>query len=156
MRVTILASMLLASGSPVEAVAPDPATVSRTIALKGPGAAINALNAHHEWDAALDRIGSGDDRWLALAAQLRQGSDAGTSEAIDSALSEAIARNPAGVLRTFGRGVRATEVCHDRAIEPTPGQVRAFAQTTQRALRGVADPALGPARDACLAALDAL
>ncbi|USI72796.1 hypothetical protein [Sphingomonas morindae] len=159
MRAALIIGLTLcvpaAAGAVRAAEAPSPDAIARTIDQRGPAEAVRTLAARHQWDATLSRIGSGDARWLALAARLRRGSDAGDSEALDGALSEAIARNPAGVLRTFGQGVRAADVCHDRAIEPSGDQVRRFTHDTQAALHRVSDPALAPARDACLAALRA-
>lgn len=129
----------------------SPAEVERSIKLSGASRTWAELSAEHQWEGLLDKVSAGQPGWLKVAADLRTGTDAGASEGLDAAISEAIRRRPAEVLRLFQSGVSAENVCRSRAIEPTPEQVRTFVGETRTALEGVKDPALRQARDQCIA-----
>lgn len=106
-------------------------------------------------DKILDRVGGGDPAWLRVAVAMREGTDGANTEAIDGALSNALATNPTGVLRLIreGHDLSVDMICEDRAIEASDAEVRQFAQRTTSALLKVQDAGLKDLRDKCVASV---
>jgi hypothetical protein len=52
-----------------------------------------------DWQAFLAGVGSGDEKWLNVAIQLKGATDAGTSEQLDLAVGEALEHSPANVFK---------------------------------------------------------
>jgi hypothetical protein len=111
------------------------------------------------WASIEDHVASGDARWLELADQLRRYTDAGVSESLDNAVSEALSKNPAAVLRILsgdpGKGFAVRHVCSTETfIEPPPGKMRRYLRQARFAVERVTEPQLEKVKQACLESLD--
>src|SRR5689334_574509 len=94
--------LLLTAAFASAAAAPTPTSVLRMIDARGARRTVRALDRdgeHTRVGAVLDRIASGDRRWLALVPRLAPGTDAGTAEGLRIAVAQALPRNPRAVLR---------------------------------------------------------
>ncbi|GAN53094.1 hypothetical protein [Tanticharoenia sakaeratensis] len=128
--------------------------VMADIRAHGASAEIANFDRHGWLDDLLDPVASGNADWIAVSAALFPGTDAGTTEALLTALSQALARNPQTVLQTYGATSRLPDICTDRLIEPPPDVDLAFRGAVLKALSDIRDPALAPARDRCLASFN--
>ncbi|HEX3699473.1 MAG TPA: hypothetical protein VHV27_02245 [Phenylobacterium sp.] len=131
---------------------PSAAEVSAMLRAEGPKATIDWLWAdERRADAVSYRIAGGNPTWLRLAVALRPGADAAAAEGLDIAVSQALAHNPAGVLRIAVPTFPLKSTCGDNRIEPSPAEVRLFRGQALAALRSLRAPELRSARDVCLA-----
>jgi hypothetical protein len=129
--------------------------------LQGPQAARYASSLYDDpenWAYVSNEIASGDVRWLQVATSLKQYSDAGFSEDLDTDLAMALARRPKDVLtmlqhQSGPNRFEAKFVC--AAPIPSPGKVwlKRYRARTIQALRNVRAPKLRSLRDYCLQTL---
>ena len=135
----------------------SPATLSRDIDARGARAVIAGLAHGGQWDGVVRHIDGGSDAWLAVAAKLAPGSDAGSAEDLGISLATALPLNPAGVLRTAslsdGAPLSIAHVCSLPFIEQPPSEAAAYRTRAMTAVTRVADPSLADRRTRCLAAL---
>ena len=111
------------------------------------------------FDALIEKIQSGDARWLQLAARLRAVSDAGASERLDGAVSDALPRAPGRVLRIAEPGAAPggfsiASICSGRSLlmeDGAPERARRWYENSERALMGFRSATLESKRIACLA-----
>ena len=105
----------------------------------------------------MHHIDAGSDAWLAVAAKLAPGSDAGSAEDLGISLATALPRNPAGVLRAASlqddTPLSLAHVCGLPFIEQPPSETAAYRTQAVNAVTRVADPSLADRRARCLAAL---
>ena len=134
----------------VVASTPTPDRVEARIRTVGAQSTVRELwRRPKEWDAVLDGVSSGDQRWLRVATELKGGADAGQSEGLAIAVSRSIRHNARAFLRvafpSFG-----VAVCQDLTIEGTTQEHAAFQRNTEKALIAADDEITRKDRDACL------
>jgi len=134
----------------IVATTPTPDMVEARIRTVGAQSTVRELwQRPKEWDAVLDGVSSGDQRWLRVATELKGGADAGQSEGLAIAVSRSIRHNARGFLRvafpSFG-----VAVCQDLTIEGTTQEHAAFQRNTEKALIAADDEITRKDRDACL------
>jgi hypothetical protein len=152
--VTCLAWATAAVAAPRFPPHPAPTQVQASVTRHGAAATVTALFDQHRWDYVSDRIAAGDAAWLALAAKLAPGTDAGTAEELPIDLAFALPRNAAGVLAAIRDGASdPDDVCSAPFIEDTVKDVPAYRRRAIAAVERVADPRLAAIKAACLAAL---
>jgi hypothetical protein len=159
MKFLILASACLAVAVPAAARADSlsPPAIEARIVRDGAVAVVNQLNAGSgdSWNMVIAAISSGQAAWLAVAQGLAPGADAGSGEDLETALSTALPKNPAGVLDLTGKTFPIADICSVPLIEPTDQQVAAWRHTVLAALAKVNDAAMAPRLQACRAAISA-
>ena len=152
-----------ANGQAANAQAPTGGAVTAQevramIQRDGAAATVRTLNQGSEngptrYNAVEEGISRGDQAWLDLVPLLRPATDGETATGMMISLSEALPKNPAGVLRLISADLTAQDVCTDERVEPSPEQAKAYRQAAIPAVEGVTDPALQQAKTACLASL---
>ena len=132
--VAAMLSVVAASTGPVTSVA----SIQRDIKANGAGAVIKALTSGKgdRWQEVIRRIETGDQAWLNVAMNLLEGTDAGNTGAVYYALSIALTRNAAGVLRVLGPKAPTAKICTVPYIEPTPDAVREYRTKAKLRLPG--------------------
>ncbi len=144
-----------ADAAPRFAAHPTPPEIAASVARYGARATVNALFEERRWDYVSDRIGAGETAWVALAAKLAPGADAGTAEDLPIALAFALPRNAPAVLAAVRTGAfDVADVCGAPFIEDTVSDIPAYRRRAAAAVRGVGDPKLTAVRAACLATLE--
>jgi hypothetical protein len=110
-------------------------------------------------DGRIDRaLGSGEPAAVDLIQQLLKVSDAGTTESLLDDLGRGMARHPRNVLPLVGRGplLKPEVVCLPFLGDGlSSAQALTVIKRSRDAVRAVRDPALQPARVACLQTMDA-
>jgi hypothetical protein len=131
------------------------ADVNADITKLGAAATVKQLDAGSsaQWNAVIAHISGGSTAWLSVAGALGPGVDAGTGEDLTGALSAALLKNPAGVLKLAGPQFPISQICTDPQIEPTDAQVAAWKQKADAALAKITDHALTANVGACRAAI---
>jgi hypothetical protein len=139
----------------VEQVVVTPHDILHRIALQGARQTVGYLWDHPpKWDAVAAKIASGQEQWLAVAAGLYPGTDAGSSTGLRDAMFSALARNPAGVLRHAEPGFPLAVMCAGRADPlPTLGESMRELERVRAALEKLRNPSLQNSRAICLAGL---
>jgi hypothetical protein len=129
--------------------------VSADIAKLGAAATVKQLDAGSgaQWNSVVTHIAGGSADWLAVASALGSGVDAGTGEDLTGALSAALLKNPAGVLKLAGPQFPISQICTDPQIEPTDAQVAGWKAKAAAALAKIHDPALTANVGACRASI---
>ncbi len=134
------------------------------IATRGSAAVLEDLyeRAPGLYTAVCDSIGRGSVRWLEVARRIQPGTDAGTAEDLEDALSFALERHPREVLRLLGASenapfpIAAVMGAWIHRDCPDLETARAVVERRIAAVSGVGDPALAPTRRLCLDALKRL
>lgn len=116
------------------------------------------------WRELLTAISSGASEWLAVAAKLRPGTDAGASQMLETSVFFALGKSPVDSLKLISANSFSVEgVCSSNFLIDTPADQNALSVIDMRirALRGISDPSLVATRDRCIkglqqARLDAL
>jgi len=159
MKYLLLAAACMAIWAPGNARADSisPPAIHARIVRDGAVAVVNQLNAGSgdSWSMVIAGISSGQPAWLAVAQELEPGADAGSGEDLETALSTALPKNPAGVLALTGKTFPIADICSVPLIEPTDAQVAAWQHTVLAALEKVNDAKLAPSLQACRAAISA-
>ena len=132
--------------------------VQERIGSEGAKATVAYLDQANEWDAVVERIGKGDSEWIAVAAQLATGTDAGDSEDLGISLAQALPHNPLAVLQVMDivdeSGVVGVDrVCGVPFIETTRAFNKAYLRRAIPAVSHVQAADLIAKRDKCLARL---
>jgi len=144
-----------------------PAQILAAIQTAGAQAVVNELFQDGQsvrWAHVIDRIETGDARWLEVAAALEKGSDAGATEELYIAVAHALLRAPERVLAMVSEqpAANGTEdfpidvICTMPDIEPPLAIYRAYIRRARAALDRVHDPALAGKRARCIAEFNAL
>ena len=135
-------------------------SVMERVQQKGAAAALESLFEAPQWESILDGIAGGGAGWLRVAGALRQVSDAGASEDLDVAISEALGVNAAGVLLLVKNGsVPAEDACYSYGFMTQRGtaskvKLQRYLARRREAVTAVTDPGLAKVKVECLAALD--
>lgn len=130
------------------------------IERRGPKAVLDELySSESRWRPVMEGIASGQAAWLQVASRLRPVARPVAQE-LTAAVARALEREPANVLAILDRSFDADDVCSLNTIEDTLGSDFTAALHTvsrrEKAVAGVADPALADRRESCLAFLDEL
>ncbi len=79
------------------------ATILKEVSFRGAKKEVQRLYSKDSlWQAVLKGIASGSEEWLTVAVSLKPSTDAGSSEALDLAIGEALEQNANLVLKRFG------------------------------------------------------
>ena len=133
-------------------------TVAESIRTMGPEQTLEGIyNDPEKWRGLLDGIGTGEEKWLTLARQLRAVSDAGASEQLDLAVGEALEHRPREVLRAAVTSYGIGFVCSgpevdDPRFDSYDSAISAINRRL-KALRTIEDADLIELRDACISKL---
>jgi competence protein ComGC len=141
---------------------PSLTQVENAIQEKGAANVVQELNRQASstaWESIEDNVATGNVRWLNVAKQLRQYTDASTSLGLENALAEALPKNASGVLAILGtdqsKEFTIQRVCSGETyIEPSTTELRRHLKASITALEKVSDPQLQTNRSACNAALN--
>jgi hypothetical protein len=141
-----------------------PSGILAEISDLGPRAVIDILwnsdeNHPNDWDRMMEKIGSGESRWLEVAQLLKPASDAGSSEDLNGALAVALLKNPGDVLAMAQVGPFAVnDVCTCPYVVETPEEEEiadTYLNSAEKALAEmtvpVNNPSLDTVRNNCLA-----
>ncbi|GLQ54553.1 hypothetical protein [Devosia nitrariae] len=158
MRQSCAAVILAALSFPCAAEELTPQAIRAMIADVGADAAVQWLDEGNSpgnaWAQLTDKIESGEAAWLDLVPLLKPGTDAGTAEDLEIALSRALRANPQGVLALVAAGHYApVEICTGNEIENPPLEAVAGIDAALKTVAALLDPALREGRNACLAEL---
>ncbi len=85
----------------------------------------------------LKGIASGEAEWLVVSAKMRKVSDAGFTEGILIAMSEALTKNPGPVLKLIGPEFPVDQICSVPFIEPTKAVVKRHVKAVEKALKPI-------------------
>lgn len=129
------------------------------IADIGARGAMNAWWPTQTWQDIYDGIASGDIEWLQIAELLRRVSDAGSSEDLSDAISEALPKNPEVILRFVKDGKDFEEFTVEGACFASPRSEKSsealnYLKTAEHAVKNVDAPDLQDAKVRCLKSLD--
>jgi len=146
----------MAAALPAFAGALSPDAVARDIDAHGARAVVARLFASGDYDRIMDKIDTGDARWIALVPKLSPGADAGLAEELPIALAFALPNNPRAVLSVLAGkdGFTVEDVCSAPFIEGTVKSIPAYVKHAKAALAHVDDPALAKLKMACMAQLE--
>ncbi|EKN00805.1 MULTISPECIES: hypothetical protein [unclassified Acidocella] len=152
-HVALLGILTAACAWPALAAPLTPPELLKDIHQQGPRNVVAQLSAGNgaQWTDVLNRISMGNDEWLAVAAALRPGTDAGTGEDLTGALAYALLKNPQGVLPLTGGSIPLEAVCNVPLIEPTDAQVAKWKAEALTALSRVKATSLAREVAACRA-----
>lgn len=165
----VMAMLVLAAGSASADQAGDPAKPSATATrltpqqvlamVKADGARDTVLRLvrNGAWEASvLPGIATGQLRWIDAAVALREGSDAGGSEDLEDALSEALLVQPYVVLpRVKDDWLKySVPVCSYGWDSELPGGVEPYVLKLRAALDRTPPPELASLREACLRGIE--
>jgi hypothetical protein len=131
-RAQCLLLIALATPSLASAAGMTPQDVKVEVESLGAQKTVADLNAHggRRWDAFLRGVQSGRGDWLALVPAIKSGTDAGTAEGLQIAVSMALSRNAAGVLALTPATYALSALCIVPLIEPTDAQVTTYKRRT--------------------------
>lgn len=106
------------------------------------------------YDSLIKQIESGEPKWLEVAELLRQHTDAGASEAIATALGNAIKNNPEAVLAMMS-DFEVKWSCSVPLIEPSKQEFINFVDLTLKSMSKVTDENLNTKKSICIEQLNA-
>jgi len=92
-----------------------PAALLAEIGARGAAPVVHELYDSESWSTVMKRIAAGQRDWLLVAAALRKGTDAATTEELDLAVSGALISNARDVLDVFLDQVPAHDICYGTA-----------------------------------------
>jgi len=136
-----------------------PASITNDVATYGARETVVKLTKappSRDWNFVMQHAEQGESRWLAVAKQLANGTDAGTSEDLQIALAIALPKNPAGVLRLADTQSFLTieDLCSAPFIEASERYIKHYLIQARRALEKTSDRAVENKRRKCLARID--
>src|SRR5271155_932831 len=136
MRNILTTIFALLAASPALAAPLSPDAIARDIATHGASAVVARLLANGDYDRVMDRIDTGEARWVALAPKLAPGADAGAAEELPIALAFALPKNPRAVLAVLGgaNGFPVEDVCSAPFIEGTIKDIPAYVKRAAKAV----------------------
>jgi hypothetical protein len=128
-----------------------PSTVRHDLKVKGATATLSSIVKAGQWEQFLAHVEAGQSSWLHLVPTMRTATDSVQTQALDLAVSTALTRNAAAVLRMADQGIDLERACVNKAIDSKPDQVKRFKSQARSALKRVHDISLLPVRDRCMA-----
>lgn len=155
---SLLAASVLALASVSSWAGQTALEVKAHIAKVGAKDALHMWWGTKAWQDVYDGIASGKTEWLQVAELLQPASDAGASEDLRDAISEALPKNPLGVLRFVKDGSGYDEFTVEGACFASPrsetksGALR-FLKASERAVKKVNAADLKDAKARCLKSL---
>lgn len=158
LKIAALSSALAIMGGGGVMAAPPAAqlscdAVAKEVRVRGAKRVVDRLwdaQGDENWDHLLDAMEAGRSECIRLAKLLKPGTDAGSAETLQIALSLALRTNPSAVLALGDDVIKVSEACQDNQIEPTLQQHRAFLAKARTAVSKISEPALTTRRNACL------
>ena len=127
------------------------------IEQRGAHAVVQELYKDTErWQALLKAVSSGSHEWLTVATKLRPGTDAGSSEMLETAIFFALGNAPVESLKLISAGTFSVEgTCSSNFLIDTPADQDALSMIDKRiaVLKIVKDPNLVATRDLCIKGL---
>jgi len=158
-RITCVVGALMAiSAASAAAIGLQAETVLTDIKAQGARSVVARLYANtDQWNQVLAKIGHGSRKWLEVAAALRSGTDAGSSEALDEAMFLALKTAPVPVLRLLKEGSFETKaVCSSNiGTDYSVEQSRRFVKDRIKVLESVSGTEMLAVRNQCLQGLRA-
>ena len=130
-----------------------PAQIRTLISRDGATATVQSLDKDSgavTFDKVLSGIASGREEWLGLVPLLAPGVDGGTSTGLQMAVTDALLRNPAGVLRLAASGWPVADSCSYPMSTMTEEGAQEFFAAAVPALNAVTDPSLQAIKQSCL------
>lgn len=97
-------------------------------------AVIAILKNSKEWDEVLDKIATGNSKWLLAANNIKPYTDASNAESLNFAVALAMPKNPDGVLKLVNQNFNLEEVCTVPYIEADDEVVKHYLKQTIQAL----------------------
>jgi hypothetical protein len=150
----LIASLLCVLPAGCAAAVRSAASIEREIKAGGADSVVKRLTAAKgDWDTVVRQVETGKDAWLNVASELLGATDAGNTESLHYALSIALTRNAAGVLRLLGPNAPLEKVCKVPYIEPGPGVVAEYRAKARAALAKVRESGLGARKRDCLSGI---
>lgn len=133
----------------------DPQEVGYNIEARGAAPVVAQLARAGQLASVENSIKLGDDSWIALAPKLANGGNAAFTTGIKSALSFALAYNPAAVLHALDKGnnLPINDICTAPPEVQGDTAITSFKQRATHALTTVRVSDLSAPRDACIASL---
>jgi hypothetical protein len=149
----LVAALLVASSVSAAVLSPD--EIAKDIKMHGAHAVVARLLTNGDYDRVMDKVDTGDARWVALVPLLAPGADAGAAEELPIALAFALPRNPQAVLSVVGgkSGFPAEDVCSAPFIEGTIDNIPAYIKKAEAAVSRVSEPGLAEVKAKCLGEL---
>lgn len=126
----------------------------------GAGEAVQKLYKNEAaWNYVLKKIASGERRWLYVAVRLREGTDGGLTSMLETAVGEALGRQPANVLSIVLPTFQIQDVCGNVDIDDEQfGTYELALAEIKRQIHLVSEietPTLEAAKNSCLEELEA-
>ncbi|WP_345552588.1 hypothetical protein [Microbulbifer aestuariivivens] len=111
--------------------------VESSIRSKGAKATLGELSWPYEkWNAFIEKVESGDPRWVALTIELRSASDAGASFELDHSLAHAYSQNP----ESFSEPLNPDQLCNPNYMElSTKPEAEAYLLRMRKIIRELPD-----------------
>ncbi|MDW5500282.1 hypothetical protein R6Y99_10835 [Pseudomonas lundensis] len=155
LSVPLLAGALLVASFSSLAMSLDPQEVGYNIEAHGAAPVVAQLAKAGQLTAVENSIKLGDDSWIALAPKLASGGNVAFTAGIKSALSYALAYNPAAVLHALDKGndLPINDICTAPPEVQGDTAITTFKQRAAHALSTVRVGDLSAPRDACIASL---
>jgi hypothetical protein len=140
----------------------EPSRLIQDISKNGAKVVVGKLWNTPKWTCVIERISTGQSRWISAAVALAPGIDAGSSEELSDGLFLALASNPAEVLSRLPLDRREngvpplTSVCDGRTDPPETLEATLREYSLARnAVASVHKPGLSKAKETCLTQIQA-
>jgi hypothetical protein len=136
----------------------ESSAVMKQIQERGAEQTARELWSSGRWNELIEKIETGEKRWLEVAKALRPGTDAGASEMLHLAAGVALVRSPREVLLLLGPGMSLEAVCGfpDMADNryKTQKQTVQYLDARIEAVKKLSGPDIASLRDQCLVHLN--
>jgi len=141
----------------------QPQDIHAAIQKRGAKAVVNEIYENHEnWSVLLNAVSSGNPEWLKVAKALSVGTDAGSANMLQIAVTRALGNAPRETLKLMSEGTGNTVpvfwpvfVCSSNFLIDYPADKSAleFIDNTIEKLNKIKEPGLIKIRDECVKAL---
>lgn len=157
--VGLLASLVCVSAIATESLTMTPDAMTKYIDAHGAKATVDKLyssKGERQWDTVMQKVAAGSASWIAVAAKLADGADAGSAESLQVNLARALPNNPSQVLPLVGSKsfLGYSDVCGAPFIEPTHAFLMGYFTKAKKALDNLQDPKIEQQRKMCLAEIE--
>ncbi len=133
----------------------QPSTVRHDLKVKGAAETLAAIVKAGQWSQLLSHIEAGQSSWIHLVPTIRTATDPVQTQALDSAVSTALTRNPTAILRMADNGIDLEAACFNKGLDGKPDLIKRYKSQARAALKRVRDVSLTPQRDRCVAQIKA-
>ena len=142
------------ASKPKVAASKNPDAILHRIAKEGAPAVLRDLYQDEKtWDGVLGSVSTGSRKWLDVATRLREVSDAGSSDALELALGDALEKSPGDVLALCSGRCDISGVCGNIGHYK---DILAHVERRKRLVKSIAGSNLLEKRDKCLKSLGVL